>query len=131
MRSLTPTSRGPDAEIILSQPRLGSIARVPGEFGDDPHRYVGAWARKNYAGTSPITRQDRACRHVHNDRLLDALDGQAQSALNASPGARAYYDQQRRRGLSHHAALRQLANCLVGILHGCLKTRTCYDEAIA
>ena len=130
--------RHPDAEIISSQPGLGSIlgARVLGEFGDDPHRYAGARARKNYAGTSPITRQSGKkktvhARHVHNDRLLDALDNQAQSALNVSPGARAYYDQQRHRGLGHHAALRQLANRLVGILHGCLKTRTCYDEAIA
>ena len=130
--------RHPDAEIISFQPGLGSIlgARVLGEFGDDPHRYTSARARKNYAGTSPITRQSGKkktvhARHVPNDRLLDALDGQAQSALNASPGARAYYDQQRHRGLSHHAALRQLANRLVGIQHGCLKTRTCYDEAIA
>ena len=128
----------PDAEIYLSQPGLGSIlgARVLGEFGDDPHRYTGARARKNYAGTSPITRQSGKkktvhARHVHNDRLLDALDNQAQSALNVSPGARAYYDQQRHRGLGHRAALRQLANRLVGILHGCLKTRTHYDEAIA
>jgi len=59
------------------------------------------------------------------------LSCQAQSALNASPGARAYYDQQRHRGASHSAALRQLANRLVGILHGCLKTRTLYDEATA
>ena len=29
------------------------------------------------------------------------------------------------------AALRQLANRLVGILHGCLKTRKLYDEATA
>jgi transposase len=127
-----------DAEIYLSQPGLGSIlsARVLGEFGDDPTRYAGARARKNYAGTSPITRQSGKkktvhARHVHNDRLLDALSCQAQSALNASPGARAYYDQQRHRGASHSAALRQLANRLVGILHGCLKTRTHYDEATA
>jgi transposase len=130
--------RHPDAEIYLSQPGLGSIlgARVLGEFGDDPHRYAGARARKNYAGTSPITRQSGKkktvhARHVHNDRLLDALGAQAQSALNVSPGARAYYDQQRHRGLGHRAALRQLANRLVGILHGCLTTRTCYDEATA
>ena len=46
------------AEIILSQPGLGPIlgARVLAEFGDDPHRYASAKARKNYAGTSPITR---------------------------------------------------------------------------
>jgi transposase len=47
----------PDAEIYLSQPGLGTIlgARVLAEFGDDADRYVDAKARKNYAGTSPIT----------------------------------------------------------------------------
>jgi transposase len=128
----------PDAEIVVSQPGLGPIlgARVLAEFGDDPHRYATAKARKNYAATSPITRQSGKkktvlARYVHNDRLRDALDGQAFAALKASPGARAYYDQQRARGLGHRAALRQLANRLVGILHGCLKTRTLYDEATA
>jgi len=128
----------PDAKIILSQPGLGSVlgARVLAEFGDDPHRYSDAKSRKNYAATSPITRASGKkktvmARYVHNDRLIDALIAQAFSALNASPGARAYYDQLKVRGTGHHAALRQLANRLVGILHGCLKTRTCYDEATA
>jgi transposase len=128
----------PDAETILSQPGLGPIlgARVLAEFGDAPGRYADAKARKNYAGTSPITRASGKkkvvlARFVHNDRLIDALMSQAQSALQASPGARAYYDKQRDRGLDHHAALRQLANRLVGILHGCLKTGTLYDEATA
>ena len=128
----------PDAEIITSQPGLGPIlgARVLAEFGDDPHRYASAKARKNYAATSPITRQSGKkkavqARHVHNDRLRDALDGQAFAALSVSPGARAYYDQLRARKVSHRAALRQLANRLVGILHGCLKDRTLYDEAFA
>jgi transposase len=130
--------RHPDAEIILSQPGRGPIlgARVLAEFGDDPHRYTDARARKDYAGTSPITRASGKkkvviARFVHNDRLIDALMTQAFSALNASPGARAYYDQLKARGTEHNAALRQLANRLVGILHGCLKTRTCYDEATA
>jgi hypothetical protein len=70
-------------------------------------------------------------RYVHNDRLIDALNRQAFAALRASPGARAYYDQLRTRGVGHHAALRQLGNRLVGILHGCLKTRSSYDETIA
>jgi transposase len=128
----------PDAEIILSQPGLGPIlgARVLAEFGDDPHRYATAKCRKNFAGTSPITRQSGKkktvlARYVHNDRLVDALGVQAFAALNASPGARAYYDQLRAREISHYAVLRQLANRLVGILHGCLKTRTLYDEATA
>ena len=58
-------------------------------------------------------------------------DRQAFCALTASPGARAYYDQLRARNIGHDAALRQLANRLVGILHGCLKTRTLYDETTA
>jgi hypothetical protein len=56
---------------------------------------------------------------------------QAFSALKSSPGARACYDKQRARGAEYNAALRQLANRLVGILHGCLKTGTFYDEATA
>jgi hypothetical protein len=41
------------------------------------------------------------------------------------------YDRQRARGASHRAAVRQLSKRLVGILHGCLKTRTLYHEATA
>lgn len=128
----------PDAEIILSQPGLGPVlgARVLAEFGDDPYRYADAKSRKNYAGTSPVTRASGkrrvvAARYVHNDRLVDALMAQAFSALTVSPGARAYYDRQRDREVEHNAALRQVANRLVGILHGCLKNHTLYDEATA
>ena len=130
--------RHPAADIVLSQPGLGTIlgARVLGEFGDAPNRYASAKARKNYAGTSPITRASGKrktviARFVHNDRLLDSLHAQAFTALNASPGARAYYDQLRARDVGHRAALRQLANRLTGILHGCLKTGTLYNETTA
>ena len=128
----------PDAEIYRSQPGMGAIlgARVLAEFGDDPHRYADGKARRNYAATSPITRASGkkrvvAARFIHNDRLVDALNAQAFTALNASPGARAFYDELRARGIEHNDALRRLANRLVGILHGCLKTRTLYDEATA
>jgi hypothetical protein len=130
--------RHPDAEIYLSQPGLGPIlgARVLGEFGDDPDRYASGKARKNYAATSPITRASGkkkvvAARFIRNDRLTDALMAQAFTALTASPGARALYDAERASGAEHSPALRKLANRLVGILHGCLKTRTLYDEATA
>jgi transposase len=130
--------RHPDAEIYRSQPGMGAIlgARVLGEFGDDPDRYADGKARRNYGGTSPITRASGkkkvvAARFIHNDRLVDALNAQAFASLNASPGARALYDELRARGIEHNDALRRLANRLVGILHGCLKTRTLYDEATA
>jgi hypothetical protein len=56
---------------------------------------------------------------------------QAFAALSASPGARGFYDGLRAREIEHNDALRRLASRLVGILHGCLKTRTLYDEATA
>ena len=130
--------RHPAVEIYRSQPGFGEIlgARVLGEFGDDPHRYLDAKARKNYAGTSPITRASGKkkivlARYARNDRLADALHQQAFCALRASPGARAYYDTLRARGIGHHAALRQLGNRLVGILHGCLRTGQPYNEDTA
>ena len=128
----------PDAEIYLSQPGMGTIiaARVLAEMGDDPERYVDARARKNYAGMAPITRASGTrrvvlARHARNRRLADALYQHAFSALTSSPGARAYYDRQRARQATHHQALRALANRLVGILHGCLRHHTHYDENTA
>ena len=127
-----------DAEIYASLPGLGVIlgARILGEFGDDPDRYPDAKARKNYAGTSPITRASGTkkivlARYARNRRLGDALQQWAFCSMRGSPGARAYYQQLRARNIGHQAALRQLANRLVGILHGCLKTHTHYDEDTA
>ncbi|GAA4757408.1 IS110 family transposase [Gordonia alkaliphila] len=128
----------PDAEIIGSQPGIGQVlgARVLGEFGDDPTRYRSAKARRNFAGTSPITRASGkkrvvAARHVHNDRLVDAVLQQAFTAIRTSPGARAYYEHERARGVEPYAALRHVGNRLVGILHGCLRTRSTYCETMA
>jgi Transposase/Transposase IS116/IS110/IS902 family len=130
--------RHPAADIYLSQPGLGVVlaARTLGEFGDDTARFADARARKNYSGQSPITRASGKksivlARYATNRRLGAALHQQAFSALSRSPGARAYYDAIRARKIGHHAALRQLANRLVGILHGCLKTGTPYDEDTA
>lgn len=128
----------PDAEIITSQPGLGVVlgARVLAEFGDDHDRYANAKARRNYAGTSPITRTSGRsrvvlARYARNKRLADALHQQAFTALTASPGARAFYDHHRAHGANHHQALRALSNRLVGILDGCLRHRTTYDENTA
>ncbi|EHI11447.1 transposase IS116/IS110/IS902 family protein [Mycolicibacterium thermoresistibile ATCC 19527] len=128
----------PDADIYRSLPGLGVIlgARVLGEFGDDPNRYTSAKSRKNYAGTSPLTiasgkKRAVLARHVRNRRLYDAIDQWAFCALTNSPGARAFYDQRRAADDLHHQALRALGNRLVGILHGCLRHHTRYDEHTA
>jgi transposase len=128
----------PDSDIYLSLPGVGVVlgARVLGEFGDDPNRYATSKSRKNYAGTSPITRASGTrsvalARFVRNNRLADALDQWAFASITASPGARAFYDRHRAAGDSHHKALRALANRWVGILHGCLDHHTRYDENTA
>jgi len=128
----------PDASIVLSLPGMGTVlgARVLGEFGDDPNRYANAKSRRNYAGTSPITRASGKshvvlARHMRNRRLADALDQWAFCSITRSLGARAYYDELRGRGKTHRQAIRQLANRWVGILHACLEQRVHYDENIA
>src|SRR5260370_998725 len=131
-----------DAFADLDAPdTLALLAKAP---DPDPTRKLtpappalpGGHPRRTYSATSPIPRASGKkkavmARFVHNDRLVDALNAQAFASLNASPGARAYYDELRARGIEHNDALRRLANRLVGILHGCLKTRTLYDEATA
>jgi len=111
-------------------------ARVLGEFGDDPNRYQDGRCRRNYAGTSPITKASGKkhavlARFVRNRHLADACYLWAFCALTASPGARALYDEHRAKGEGHNQALRVLSNRLVGILDGCLRHRCLYDEDVA
>jgi len=128
----------PDAEIYRSLPGLGFVlgARVLSEFGDDRTRFAHPKARKNYAGSSPITKASGTRRVVlarmaRNRRLADACHQWAFCALRSSAGAHDYYRVLRQRGKTHHQALRALANRLVGILHGCLDHRETYREEIA
>jgi hypothetical protein len=128
----------PDAELLRSLPGLGAIlgARALAEFGDAPNRYADARARRNYAGTAPITRASGNSRAVvarvaRNRRLFDTSYQWALCALTASPGARAYFEAHNPGPHTGRTARRKLANKLVGILHGCLTHRIAYDEARA
>ncbi len=101
-----------------------------------PQRYATAKSRKNYAGTSPLTiasgkKHAVLARHARNKRLYDAIDQWAFCSLTSSVGARAFYDERRARNDSHHQALRALGNRWVGILHGCLRYATPYNETTA
>ena len=125
----------PDAEILRSLPGLGVVlgARVLAEFGDDPTRYGHPKARKAYAGTArspaPPAPPGRAgpCRpqQAPGRRLLP-VGVQRPFPLTRRPGL--LRPAAGARGTHHQKALRALANRLVGILHGCLRHRTSYDE---
>ena len=92
------------------------------EFGDAPDRYVDARARRDYAGTAPITRASGTshvvvARLARNKRLFDAAYQWALCALTRHRGARAYYDAHDPGPQTSKIARRKLANKLVGILH--------------
>ena len=128
----------PLAHIVSSVPGLGPVlaARVLGEIGDDPARFLAASSLRCYAGTAPVTRASGRSRYVkarkvRNKRLADACHWWAFAALTCSPDARAHYDARRAAGDHHNAALRNLSNKLLGKLWWCLRHQQAWDEATA
>lgn len=128
----------PAAKILEKVPGLGPVtgARVLAEIGDDPARFASAAGLRAYAGTAPVTRASGRsyyvkARRVRNKRLADACHWWAFATLTRSPGARAHYDRRRAAGDHHNAALRHLANKLLGRLWWCLQHNVDWDETIA
>ena len=124
--------------VLRSAPGLGPVlaARILAEAGDDPARFTTAAGLRAYAGTAPVTRASGrsrrvTARHVRNKRLADACHWWAFAALTRSPGARAHYDRRRAAGDHHNAALRNLANKLLGRLWWCLQNNHLWDDANA
>lgn len=111
-------------------------ARLLGEFGDDPNRYADAKSRKNYAGTSPITKASGTrrvvlARFARNRRLADACYLWAFAALPSAPvpGRSTTDDERPATPITGRCALWPIR--LVGILHGCLHHGSLYDEDTA
>lgn len=126
------------APVLTSAPGLGTVlaARILGEVGDDPHRFATPASLRAFAGTAPVTRASGRssyvkARKVRNKRLGDACHWWAFSTLTKSPGARAHYDHRRTVGDTHNAALRNLANKLLGRLWWCLQNQQPWDESTA
>lgn len=125
----------PKTAIIRSAPGLGPIlgARILAEIGDDPKRFTDANSLRAFAGTAPVTiASGRShyvkARKIRNKRLGDACHWWAFSILTKSPGARAHYDRRRAAGDHHNAALRNLANKLLGRLWWCLAHDQPWDD---
>src|SRR5271166_5441582 len=128
----------PQAVILRSAPGLGPIlaARVLAEIGDDPKRFDDASGLRAFAGTAPVTiASGRShyvkARKVRNKRLGDACHWWAFATLTKSAGAREHYDKRRAAGDQHNAALRNLANKLLGRLWCCLANNQPWDDEAA
>lgn len=126
------------APILRSAPGLGPIlaARVLAEIGDDPARFDSPAGLRAFAGTAPVTRASGRshyvkARKIRNKRLGDACHWWAFAMLTKSSGARAHYDRRRAAGDHHNAALRNLANKLLGRLWRCLKNHEFWDDDAA
>jgi transposase len=127
----------PDGKVYLSFPGLGDrlAARVAGEIGDHPEQFGSPNALACHAGKAPGTRRSGtselvvATRLACNRYLADAVQQWAFCILRCSGWAREFYDGQRARGKTHHAALRALGNRWLEILWHCLTRGQLYDEA--
>jgi transposase len=128
----------PGGKVYLSFPGLGDrlAARVAGEIGDHPEQFGSPNALGCYAGKAPVTRRSGkselvvACRLACNRHLAAAVQQWAFCSLRESGWARAFYDGQRGRGKTHHAALRALGNRWLEVLWHCLMRGQPYDEAV-
>jgi transposase len=128
----------PLAPVLRSAPGLGPVlaARVLAEVGDDPSRFAAANNLRAFAGTAPVTRASGRshyvkARRVRNKRLGDACHWWAYATLTRSAGARAHYDRRRAAGDHHNAALRNLANKLIGRMWWCMINNQPWDEQAA
>lgn len=129
-------AKHPDQAIFASFPGAGPVCapRLTAAFGTDRTRWDSARAVQTYAGIAPVTERSGKTRWVHHrfacpKFLKQTFHEYADQSIRFSTWARRYYDQQRGRGNTHHAALRSLAFKWMRILFRCWQTRTPYDEA--
>lgn len=127
----------PARAVLASVPGIGAIHApyLASEIAAALGEVCNARSLQTLAGTCPITRRSgkqtrgyvgmrRAC----HKGLQGALYTVARCSVRSSAWARAYYDQQRGRGVRHNAALRALSNKWVKIIAKLLQTGEVYDE---
>ncbi len=126
----------PDQALFASFPGAGPVCapRLAAAFGTDRTRWETAADVQAYAGIAPVTERSGKSVWVHHRLacpkfLKQTFHEYADQSIRFSGWARRYYDQQRGRGNTHHAALRSLAFKWMRILFRCWQDRTPYDEA--
>ncbi len=127
----------PDQELFNSLPGAGEALapRLAAAFGSDRHRFQSAEELQQFSGVAPVTEASGKMHGVHwrmacPKFLRQTFHEFAAASTHRSLWARAYYDRQRQRGASHHAAVRALAYKWVRILYRCWQTHTPYNEEL-
>jgi transposase len=126
----------PDYGIFSSLPGAGPAMtpRLIAAFGTQRDRYAKASAIQSYAGIAPVSESSGKQRWVHwrwacPKFLRQTFHEWAWLSTRKSEWARAFYDQQRDRNKSHHAAVRALAFKWLRIVFRLWKDRVPYDKA--
>jgi hypothetical protein len=126
----------PDYGIFSSLPGAGPAMapRLIAAFGTQRDRYATASAIQCYAGIAPVTESSGKQKWVHwrwacPKFLRQTFHEWAWMSTKKSTWARSYYDQQRDRNKSHHAAVRALSFKWLRIVFRCWKDGVPYDEA--
>jgi transposase len=124
-----------DHDVFTSFPGAGDVCapRLAAALGTDRSRWDSAAELQAHSGIAPVTERSGKTVWVHHRLACPKFVKQtfhefADQSIRFSKWARAYYDQQRARGNTHHAALRALAYKWIRILFRCWKERRPYDE---
>jgi transposase len=122
-----------DTEILLSLPGAGKVvvatmlAEASQPLADRDYHSL-----RTSSGIAPVTKKSGKRSTVHmryacNVRLRDAFHYWAQAAVAHDPIAKERYSEHRKRGQSHGRALRSVAERLLRMLLGMLRTGTLYS----
>ena len=125
----------PDTFIFKSFPGAGQqqAPRLMVAFGEDRDRYESAEDVASLFGVAPVLtssgKQMSVRWRYHAPKFLrQSIVEYAGSSIIFSKWAKLYYNEQRKRGKGHNAAVRALAFKWIRILFKCWKDRVPYDE---
>jgi len=127
----------PDKDCFGSLPGAGGklAPRLLAELGSDRQLFDSPDALRCYAGTAPVTRQSGkrhwvCLRQACNKHLRCTLHLWADLSRKSCVWAEAYYQQKKKQGMSHAAALRCLGQRWLKILWKMWQSGQPYDEAL-
>jgi transposase len=126
----------PDFPLFHSLPGAGPALapRLLAALGTRRERFHGAPQLHCYTGIAPVLRRSGNTQSVHFRWACPKFVRQtfhewASHSIGSCQWAREYYQHQRAKNKSHHAAVRALAFQWIRILYRCWKDHTPYDEA--
>ena len=127
----------PDHPLFQSLPGAGPVLapRLLASIGSQRERFATAANLQCFSGVAPVTKQSGGKCHVHRRYLCPKFSRQsfheyAKESILWCRWSAAYYWQQRKKGCSHHTAVRALAYKWQRIIWKCWQTRSVYKDEI-